>query len=104
MASFRHWLCMSAAIGALFTLGAARADDAAPGIVDRTGRAIDHAAQKTGEVVRPAAEKTGAAVKKVGDKVGTALDKADKKIQHTVDKDGKFQGKPPPKPAVSESR
>ena len=78
---------------ALADMQHARADDAAPGVLERTGKAIDHAAQKTGEAVKPVVEKTGTAVKKAGEKVGEALEKTDKKIQGVVNKDGKYHGK-----------
>jgi len=86
---------LSSLVIALAGMQHARADDAAtPGVLERTGKAIDHAAQKTGEAVKPVVEKTGAAIKKAGEKVGEALEKTDKKIQGVVNKDGKYQGKP----------
>jgi hypothetical protein len=94
MAHFKT-ICWAGALAGLLTAGMAQAaDDSSPGVVERTGQAIDHAAKKTGEAVKPVAEKTGAAVKKAGEKVGDALGTADKKIQHVVNKDGKYQGKP----------
>jgi hypothetical protein len=49
--------------------------------VDKTERAVKHAAVKTGEAVGKAADKTGKAVKKAAVKTGQALEKTGQKIE-----------------------
>jgi len=54
------------------------------GPMQRTGRAIDHAAKKTGEGIGKAMQKTGAALNKAGEKTGEALGKAGRKVEQLV--------------------
>lgn len=56
---------------------------AEPGVGERTGAALDRAADKTAETAKAAAEKTEAAADKAVEKTGEALEKSGAAIEKT---------------------
>ncbi len=83
------WMVSVAVVGSLTTVGCRPKDAAEPaGVGERTGAAMDRAADKTAEAAKTAAaatkEFTGAAVEKTGEvleKAGTAVEKTGADMQ-----------------------